>query len=169
MFDRNVAPGINTLLLAGALASGIMALMAEAQPAGSSARNSAPVARTRYQPNRPAKRAGLYYELIWGIDSLEVKSGESGEIVRFSYRVLDANKAKALVDKTIEPSLIDPQAGVRLVVPELPFVGKMRQTAAPETGKSYWVAFSNKGRPVKRGDRVSVVIGQFHADRLIVE
>jgi hypothetical protein len=31
------------------------------------------------------------------------------------------------------------------------------------------MAFSNKGRPVKRGDRVSVVIGAFHADGLVVD
>jgi len=42
---------------------------------------------------------------------------EAGEIIRFAYQVLDADKAKMLNDKKLEPSLIDPQAGVRLVVP----------------------------------------------------
>jgi hypothetical protein len=45
----------------------------------------------------------------------------------------------------------------------------MRQSAEPEEGKSYWMAFSNKGRLVKKGDRVNVVIGQFHADGLAVD
>jgi len=31
------------------------------------------------------------------------------------------------------------------------------------------MAFSNSGRRVKPGDRVSVQIGQFHADWLVVE
>jgi hypothetical protein len=31
------------------------------------------------------------------------------------------------------------------------------------------MAFSNPRRTVKRGDRVNVVIGQFHADGLLVE
>ena len=35
--------------------------------------------------------------------------------------------------------------------------------------KSRWMAFSNKGWPVKRGDRVGVVIGNFRAERLTVE
>ncbi len=48
-------------------------------------------------------------------------------------------------------------------------VGKLRQSSTPEAGKSYWMAFSNKGRRVKRGDHVSVVIGQFRADGLVVE
>ncbi len=111
----------------------------------------------------------MYYGMIWGVDSLSVKTGESGEIIRFAYRVLDGEKAKALNDKKAEASLIAPQARVKLVVPELPFVGALRQSATPEAGKTYWMAFSNKGRPVKRGDRVSVVIGQFRADGLVVE
>ncbi len=126
-------------------------------------------ASTRYRPDRFAGRAGTYYKLIWGVDSLSVKTAESGEIVRFSYRVLDADKAKGLNDKKFEPSLIDPQAGVKLVVPSLEQVGQLRQSAPPEAGKIYWMAFSNRGRRVKRGDRINVVIGQFHADGLVVE
>jgi hypothetical protein len=94
---------------------------------------------------------------------------EAGEIVRFSYRVLDANKAQALNDKKAEPSLIDPQAGVSLVVPSVAKVGKLRQSSTPVAGKVYWMAFSNKGRPVKPGHRVNVVIGSFRAEGLVVQ
>jgi len=34
---------------------------------------------------------------------------ESGQIIRFTYRVLDADKANVLNDKKFEPSLIDPR------------------------------------------------------------
>jgi hypothetical protein len=107
--------------------------------------------------------------MVWGVDSLAVKWGESGEVIRFTYRVLDADKAKVLNDKKFEPSLVDPQAGVKLVVPALENVGQLRQSAPPEEGKSYWMVFSNKGRLVKRGDHVNVVIGTFHADGLVVD
>ena len=102
---------------------------------------------------------------------LSVKWTESGEIIRFAYRVLDGDRAQALNDKKSEPSLIDPQAGVKLVVPSLEQVGLLRQTPTgkPEPGKIYWMAFSNKGRRVRRGDHVSVVIGQFRADGLVVD
>ncbi|HUD65601.1 MAG TPA: hypothetical protein VMQ17_13520 [Candidatus Sulfotelmatobacter sp.] len=122
-----------------------------------------------YRPERFAGRAGKYYALVWGVDSLSVKWTESGEVIRFAYHVLDADKAKVLNDKKAEPVLIDPQAGVQLVVPSLEKVGKLRQSSTPEAGKSYWMAFSNKGRPVKRGDRVNVVIGQFRAEGLVVD
>jgi len=144
-----------------------------AQPANKAGKASAPAKRSakasRYRPDRFAGRAGTYYRLIWGVDSLSVKWGESGEVIRFSYRVLDADKAKILNDKKFEPSLIDPQAGVKLVVPSMENVGQLRQSAPPENGKSYWMVFSNKGRLVKRGDHVAVVIGAFHADGLVVD
>jgi hypothetical protein len=168
------------MLLAMVVASGIVVLSVAAQSpatkpsvatqsAAAAGQDSAPSAPTRYQPNRFAGRARTYYELVWGVDSLSVKSTESGEVIRFSYRVLDADKANTLNDKKVEPSLIDLKAGVQLVVPSLEKVGKLRQSSAPLAGRSYWMAFSNKGRLVKRGDRVSVVIGQFRADGLVVD
>jgi len=128
--------------------------------------NATPV---RYLPNKFAGRAGHYYRMVWGIDSLSVKWAESGELVRVSWRVLEPGKAAALNDKNTEPSLIDPQAGVSLVVPTMEKIGQLRQSATPEAGKSYWIAFSNKGRRVKRGDRVDLVIGQFRAEWLVVD
>jgi len=127
------------------------------------------VPHSRYRPERFSRRALLYYDVLWGVDWLSVKWTESGEVIRFSYRVLDAEKAKVLNDKKAEPSLIDPQAGVKLVVPSLEKVGQLRQSSTPVAGKSYWMAFSNKGRPVKRGDHVDVVIGRFRAEGLVVE
>jgi hypothetical protein len=124
---------------------------------------------TRYTPDRFAGRAGKFYELTWGVDSLNVKLVESGELVRFSYRVLDPVKARLLNDKQSEASLIDPKAGVWLAVPTMEKVGQLRQTASPEAGRSYWMTFSNKGGHVVRGDRVDVVIGTFKANFLAVD
>jgi hypothetical protein len=129
------------------------------------AKAAAPV---RYVPSL-SRRAQMYYQGVWGIDDLKVKYTESGEMVRFSYRVLDPDKAKMLNDKRLEPSLIDPQAGVKLVVPQMEKVGQLRQSSTPEADKSYWMAFSNSGRRVRPGHRVSVEIGQFHAINLVVE
>src|SRR5439155_19426635 len=49
--------------------------------------------RSHYQPNRFAGRAGKYYQLVWGVDSLAVKWAESGEIIRFTYRVISPDSA----------------------------------------------------------------------------
>jgi hypothetical protein len=94
---------------------------------------------------------------------------ESGELIRFNYRVIDAAKAQTLNDKKSEPQLFDERARAKLVVPSLEQVGQLRQSATPEAGRFYWMVFSNKGGVVKHGDRVSVVIGKFRADGLVIE
>ncbi len=155
------------MLLAGILAGSFCLSPAVAQspaPAGQAATAGANVKHVA----RFSQRAQMYYESVWGIDSLKVKYTESGEMIRFSWRVLDPAKAALLNDKKAEPSLIDPQAGVSLVVPEMEKVGKLRQNSTPVAGQSYWMAFSNKGRLVKPGHRVAIVIGQFRADWLEV-
>ena len=116
-------------------------------------------------------RAIAYNGMVWGVDELSVRYTESGEIIRFSYRVVDPERAQVFNDKKLEPSLIDPAAHVSLVVPSFEKVGQLRQAPRGqlEAGKTYWMAFSNAGRRVKRGDRVDVVIGNFRASGLVVE
>ena len=162
-------------LLAIVLAAGAAAAASENPPppskqsASATSSQAAKGSPTRYSPDRFAGRAGTYYLQVWGIDSLGVKLVESGELVKFSYRVVEPSKAGPLNDKRNEPSLVDPQEGVSLVVPTMEKVGQLRQTSTPEAGRSYWMTFSNKGRHVKRGDRVDVVIGPFQAKNLVVD
>jgi hypothetical protein len=163
---RNVAKGA---LLAGVLAGSVFVSTGGAQTAAPSGQPAAAPAPFRFPENKMARKAQTYYGLVWGVDNLSAKWAESGEIIRFSYRVVDAELAKPINDKKNEPGLIDPQAGVKLVIPSLENVGQLRQTSAPIAGRTYWMAFSNSGRPVKRGDRVDVVIGQFKATGLVVE
>jgi hypothetical protein len=111
----------------------------------------------------------MYYQGVWGVGELRIKAAESGELIRFNYRVLDPNKAAALNDKKVEPQLFDAQAGVRLAVPQMEKVGKLRQESTPKAGMTYWMAFSNPTLAVKRGHRVDVVIGSFRATNLVVE
>jgi hypothetical protein len=172
---------LGTLLFAGIIACAPLALMASLQSgsapstpaeptppkAASPSTNSTPAARNRAR-NMPA-RARNFYQTRWGVDSFTVKSVESGEMIRFSYRVLDPEKAKTLNDKHNEPALFDERAHVKLVVPTLEKVGQLRQSSTPDAGKVYWMVFSNKERYVKPGDRVSVVIGTFRVDGLPVD
>ena len=111
----------------------------------------------------------MYYEGVWGVGELRVKTAESGELVRFDYRVLDPEKAAALNDKKAEPELIDSQAGVKLSVPQMEKIGKLRQSSTPKEGMTYWMAFANPTLGVKRGHKVDVVIGSFRAIGLVVE
>ena len=167
--EQKIKSIATTMLLAGLLASSVAASAQAAQTAAPTGKQTVAGTHPRYRPDRFAGRAGKYYELIWGIDSLSIKAAESGELIRFTYRVLDPIKAKELNDKKIEAFLIAPDASAKLVIPSLEKVGQLRQSNTPEAGKSYWMAFSNPHRQVKRGDRVNIVIGRFHADGLVVE
>lgn len=130
---------------------------------------TAPASRPSRYRVPMSSHARNYYSLIWGVDSFNVKLAESGEIVRFTWRVVDPAKAAPLSDKKAVPSLIDPKRSVKLEVPVMEKVGQLRQTTTPQEGRQYWMAFSNKGRPVKAGDRVTVSIGKFRVDGLLVE
>src|SRR5258708_16808898 len=94
MIDRKVILKTTSMLLAGVLASSILVLPAGAQSPAPAAKPSVAAAATRYRPDRFAGRAGKYYGLIWGVDSLSVKWTESAEIIRFAYQVLDPDKPK---------------------------------------------------------------------------
>ena len=169
--SRRAAPLVACLALGACLAH---AWAADTSPAPAkapvpAAANGTTPHPSPYAPDRFAGRAGRQYALFWGIDSISVKLVESGELVRFSYRVLDPGKSRVLNDKQSEAKLEDPKAGVSLVVPTMEKIGQLRQTATPEAGRSYWMTFSNKGRRVKRGDRVNLVIGPFRADNVVVD
>ena len=173
------ASGLMKTASAVMLTSGLLAAAAFAQTSPSKPQLPAAAASTTKPAIRPhssspyrttslTSHAKSRYETIWGVDNLEVKAMESGQLIRFSYRVLDTAKAAQLNDKKSTPHLIDEQARVSLDVPTMENAGQLRQSAAPEAGRAYWMAFSNKGRIVKPGDRVKVVIGKFQADGLFV-
>lgn len=168
LFDRRVLSAA-PILLAGILTCGVCSSSIHAQTLPSGKSEVAAGGPSHYAPNPLSEHAVRYYRTVWGIDSITVKSAEAGDLIRFTYQVLDPDKAKTLNDKKNEPSLVDPRAGVKLVVPSLEKVGKLRQSSAPEAGKVYWMAFSNRGRFVRPGDRVNVVIGNFQANGLVVE
>jgi hypothetical protein len=173
MFNRGAVKVRNQNLLAIFLASAILASSAAGQTGTQGGPANAAMAKkagtpVHYVPSL-SRRAQMYYVGVWGVDDFKVKYTESGEMIRFSWRVLDPAKAALLNDKKLEPSLTDPQARVKLVVPQMEKVGQLRQSSTPIAGKTYWMAFSNSGRRVRQGDRVSVDIGQFHAINLVVE
>jgi hypothetical protein len=122
-----------------------------------------------YHPAKLPTRAKDYYVSVWGVDNFLVRETASGNLIRFSYRVVDPHRAEMLGDARATPHLIAPARNVVLQVPAMENIGDLRQKGKPVAGKEYWMAFSNKGNVVKPGDRVIVVIGSFHADGLRVE
>ncbi len=124
---------------------------------------------SRHAGGEMPESAKQMYSLMWGVADLSVRIAESGQLVRFSYRVTDARKAAAISEKTSAPYLLDEQIHAVLQVPTMEKVGPLRQSQSPESGKSYWMVFSNKGGHVKVGHRVSVFVGPMRLDGLVVQ
>jgi hypothetical protein len=110
-----------------------------------------------------------YYAMIYGVDELAAQLTESGALVRFTYHVVDAKKAQALQDRAAQPGMVDEASRAVLSIPVMDKVGPLRQSMPAKQGMSYWMAFSNKGGPVKSGHKVSVVVGAVRIDGLIVQ
>lgn len=124
---------------------------------------------SRYTAGAMPAGARNYYANTWGVDELGTQLAESGQLVRFSYRIVDATLARPLLDKVSNPSLLDERRHAVLAVPQMEKVGPLRQAGTAEAGKTYWVLFSNRGGVVQPGDRVSVVIGSVRIDGLVIE
>ena len=88
----------------------------------------------------------------------------------FRYRMLDPEKAAAIMDRKIKPQLIIESTGRKLQVPVSAKIGPIRQSPKfAKADRNYFMIFANPGRAVKAGDKVTVVIGDFKAEHLVVE
>jgi hypothetical protein len=181
MFD-NKASCTKFMLLTGLLAGSIFVCSAltkaaqgndktvAAQPtAAASTASPAPKVSAPPPVGARSQRGADFYRKRWGIDSIIVRATASGILIRFSYRVVDAEKAALINDKSKSPYLIEERTGIALQIPAMEKVGQLRQTAKPENGREYWMAFSNKSKVIKPGSRVDIVIGSFRINDLVVE
>lgn len=105
----------------------------------------------------------------WGVKLVSLRPTASGYMLDLRYRVVDPKKATPIMDRNLRPYLIVEDDGRRLSVPVTNKLGAMRQTTKfPRPNRSYFMLFANPGRHVKSGDRVTVVIGDFKAEHVVV-
>lgn len=105
----------------------------------------------------------------WGIRILGIRLSAGGNILDLRYKVLDTAKSSLFFDRKTKPYLVSQTNGAKLFVPNDHKLGPLRQTPKnPAANKNYFIFFANPG-VVKSGDKVTVVIGDFRAENLIVE
>ena len=150
-------------------ASGVCLAAALVQGAAAGQSSPAPHQHSPYLPVSVSQHARTYYGMMKGIDNLSVRRTASGNLIRFSYRVTDPQAAHLLGEKTATAYMYGETSHALLEIPVMDKVGPLRQTGPLETGREYWMVFSNKGSPIKAGERVDVFIGSLHVDGLIVE
>jgi hypothetical protein len=106
----------------------------------------------------------------WGIKVLGIRRTSAGYMLDFRYRVLQPDKAKLLLNRRVKPYLIVEDSGLELQVPVSPKIGPLRQSSAKVyADRNYFMLFGNPGRRVKAGDKVTLVVGDFRAEHLVVE
>jgi len=105
----------------------------------------------------------------WGIEVTSIRLTANDHMIDFRYRVLDPAKAKELFVRQNKPALIHQETGKVLAVPETAKTGPLRNSNDPKAGKIYWMFFGNAGNLVHAGDEVTVVIGEFRVEDLVVE
>lgn len=106
----------------------------------------------------------------WGVEIVAIRYSADGYMLDFRYKVLDSEKAAQLGDRRIKPYLIEEKTGAMLIVPTPAKVGSLRQSShGMKEGRVYFMLFANPGRRVQPGDLVTVVVGDFRAERLVVQ
>ena len=108
-------------------------------------------------------------ERKWGVRPLSIRQTADGHMIDFRYRITDAEKASPLFSPKIKPILIDEDTGAVMAVPTVPKVGSMRSTRKPLQDRSYAMLFGNPQKHIKPGHRVTIVIGDYRAENLVVE
>ena len=119
------------------------------------------------KPSEKAQTAIL--EEKWGVRPLSMRQTAKGYMLDFRYRIIDAEKAAPLFSPKIKPYIIDQASGAVMAVPDVPKLGSMRSTRKPVKDKNYAILFANPGQYIKPGNKVTVVIGDFKAENLVVE
>lgn len=105
-----------------------------------------------------------------GIEVEGIRLSAAGYMLDFRYRVLDPVKAAPLLDRKIQPYLLDEASGARLAVPDAPKVGRLRTTSRNKVipGRNYYILFANPGRYLQAGSKVTLVAGDARISDLTV-
>jgi hypothetical protein len=114
-------------------------------------------------------RLNTYMKRQWGVEVLYVKQTAAGYMLEFRYKVLDPVKAAPLFERQTKPMLTHVETGSKFVVPTPAKTGALRNSNTPLVNHTYWMFFANPGKLVKPGEHVSIEIGDFVAERLVVQ
>jgi|GEM_PF-1398280 len=107
----------------------------------------------------------------WGVELQGMRLTSAGFMMDFRFRVLDTRKALPLFDHRIKPHIVAERSNIKLPVPMATKVGAFRPTNRGKNikaDKTYYMLFGNPDRHVKAGEKVTVVIGDFKVEHLLV-
>lgn len=107
----------------------------------------------------------------WGIRLISLRLTAAGYMIDFRFRVLNVEKSKNFFDQRVKPHLVVERSNAKLPIPMAAKVGAFRTTNRGQNikpNKTYYMVFGNPDAHVKSGEKVTMVIGDFKAEHLIV-
>ncbi|MGH6751512.1 MAG: hypothetical protein ACREFM_09000 [Hypericibacter sp.] len=113
----------------------------------------------------PTDNARLAFEEATGVRVVRIAVSAGGGILDLRYLVLDPDKAVVVHDQTKPPTIIREPTGESASRPWMPHHGATKHRA----GSTYYELIANPGGVVKRGDRVTLAIGDASLRHIVVE
>ena len=126
---------------------------------------------TAYGPVNISPEKAQQLARDWGVEVLGLRLTAANMMMDFRFRVIDAEKALPLFDHRIKPYVVVDRSDIKLPVPMGAKVGSFRPTNRGKnitSGRNYYMIFGNPDRHVQEGETVTVVIGDFKVEGLVV-
>ncbi|MET0061388.1 MAG: hypothetical protein ABW176_03740 [Candidatus Thiodiazotropha endolucinida] len=130
-----------------------------------------PMAQKIIQPEMVSSDLANEIADKWGIRLISLRLTAAGYMIDFRFRVLNVEKSKNFFDQRIKPHLVVERSNAKLPIPMAAKVGAFRTTNRGQNikpNKTYYMVFGNPDAHVKSGEKVTMVIGDFKAEHLIV-
>lgn len=152
------------------LSSLLLLTAALAAPQGTTAQPATPAdsqasAATKGPTARPLEELGIEF--------VALRLTASDFMVDLRYRVKDVSKAQQLLEKKVQPVLVNEATGERYYVPQAPKVGSLRQSATAkqpaQLDKVYFMLFANPDRKLRVGEKVTLYAGDSMVKGLSVQ
>jgi len=116
------------------------------------------------------EQAARVIEKKWGIRVVGVRRTAADYMLDFRFHVLNKDKLGEIMDRKVRPVLEVEGKDIKLNVPVTSKLGSLRQSPKfAKANKTYFMLFANPGKIVKKGDKVTVKIGKFKIEHLVVQ
>lgn len=123
----------------------------------------------RHMP-KPTNAPPPSLETQWGIQVCAVRLTMGDSTIDVRYKVLDPAKVLGLADGKTAGYLLEPTSGATLSMPKPPKEGSFPPTGNRLTaGKTYFAVIPNRSAALRRGEQVSIVLGNARTDNVTIE
>lgn len=162
---RRRAVLLNTVLVLGGVALATRAAKAA---------DAAPVAEPGASASTTADRAPIVKTIAeLGVELVGVRLSASDFFIDLRYRVKDIAKAQSLLERKLQPVLVNEATGDRYYIPQVPKIGSLRQSATAkqpaQLDRVYFMLFANPDRKLRSGEKVTLYAGDSVVKGLLVQ